>query len=69
MAGIYIGGTERARTEHGIAASGYSTHSVTTIYALAVNDYVELKVYQSSGAALDVVSTGGLSEFGMVRIA
>lgn len=44
--------------------------NVTTIYDLAVNDYVELIVLQSSGSALNVVSTGNYSpEFMMVRVA
>ena len=38
-----------------------------TLYELAVNDYVELVVYQSSGGALNVVSSGNHSpEFMMV---
>lgn len=32
----------------------YPSFSITTLYTLAVADYVELFVYQSSGAALDV---------------
>jgi hypothetical protein len=42
----------------------------TTIYDLAVNDYLELAVYQDSGGLLDIVSSANWSpEFMMSRIA
>jgi len=42
---------------------------VTTLYDLAINDYVEILVYQNSGATLDVVADGNYSpEFMMVRV-
>jgi hypothetical protein len=44
--------------------------SLCTIYDLAVNDFVELQVAQSSGGALNVASTSARSpEFAMVRTA
>lgn len=40
-----------------------------TVYRLAVNDYVELMVYQDSGGALNVNSAGNYSpEFSMLRL-
>lgn len=42
---------------------------VTAIYSLAVNDYVEVKVNQASGGALNVTATTGRSPiFSMVRV-
>lgn len=42
----------------------------TTIYQLAVNDYVQVLVQQNSGANLNVLANGNFSpEFSMVRIA
>jgi len=44
--------------------------NVSTLYLLAVNDYVELLAFQSSGGALNVLSTANISpEFSMVRVA
>lgn len=44
--------------------------NVTRLYTLAVNDYVEAVVLQTSGAALPVQATGNYSpEFMMVRVA
>lgn len=46
------------------------TMSVSTLYQLAVNDYVELTVNQNSGAGVNINSTGNYSpEFMMVRVA
>ena len=43
--------------------------ALATIYNLAVNDYVETQVYQSSGSSLNVSSSGQYSpEFTMQRI-
>lgn len=43
--------------------------SVSSLYQLAVNDYVEMFAYQDSGGALNLNSTAALgSEFGMVRV-
>jgi hypothetical protein len=42
----------------------------TTIYDLAVNDYVEVQAWQDSGGALNVSAAGNYSpEFMMVRVA
>jgi hypothetical protein len=51
--------------------AGINTHqSVTTLYDLAVNDYVEAVVIQTSGGSLNVNSTANYSpEFMMARIA
>jgi hypothetical protein len=50
-------------------AFAFSVPPVTTMYTLAVGDYVEIVVTQSSGGALDVISSGNISpEFSMVRI-
>lgn len=44
--------------------------NASVIYDLAVNDYIEVNVYQDSGGALNVTSAANFSpEFGMVRIA
>ncbi len=44
--------------------------TVSTLYAMAVNDYVEVRVFQDSGGALNVNSTGNWTpEFMMVRVA
>ena len=52
------------------AASDNHALQVSCAYALALNDYVELVVQQSSGGALNVNSTGNYSpEFSMVRVA
>jgi hypothetical protein len=42
---------------------------ITTLYALAVNDYVELFAFQSSGGALNIAATAFTSpEFMMARV-
>lgn len=46
--------------------AGTLSHCVSTEYALAINDFVELRAYQNSGAALNVSSSGNYSpEFSM----
>lgn len=46
-----------------------STISLSTVYSLAINDYVQTFVYQTSGGALNVAAAGNFTpEFGMVRI-
>ena len=53
-----------------VGSTNVCTIQVTALYALAVNDYVELKVYQDSGGALNVLASGNFSpEFMMVRVA
>ncbi len=43
--------------------------SVPAIYELSVNDYVELRVFQNSGGALNVVASGNISpEFSMMKV-
>ena len=43
--------------------------TVCTTYDLALNDYVELRVFQDSGGALNVNASGNYSpEFGMERV-
>lgn len=55
---------------HATADATENTLVVTTLYDLAVNDYVELFVHQSSGGALNVSAAGNMSpEFSMVRVA
>ncbi len=52
-----------------VNASSYCKQVVTTIYDLAVNDYVELYVMQTSGSPLLVVAAPPYSpEFMMVRV-
>src|SRR6266540_1593217 len=60
-----------AIVEQDITSTGAVVHrmSVSTVYQLAVNDYVELRATQSSGGNLNVNSTGNHSpEFWMARI-
>jgi hypothetical protein len=53
-----------------IGASDDHNLSVTTLYSLAVNDYVELMAFQTSGAGLNVLASGNFSpEFGMAWVA
>lgn len=43
--------------------------SITSIYSLSLNDYVELVAFQDSGGALNVSSSGNISpEFSMIRV-
>jgi hypothetical protein len=68
---ILLNGTTEIDSVNVPAAGGAAdTHlSVSTIYQLAVNDYVELAVRQTSGVTLNVLQVGNVSpEFGMVRV-
>ena len=69
--GIYLGGATyigRVDTTSSIAEHE-EIQSVSTIYDLAVDDFVEVRVYQTSGQALEVKSTSAQSpEFMMHRI-
>jgi hypothetical protein len=57
----------RARIDQ-IDASFTSQH-VGVLIDMAVNDYVQLQVYQSSGGAIDVKgSVGDFTHFGMIRM-
>jgi hypothetical protein len=50
-------------------AFAFAMPPLATIYDLAVGDYVELVVVQSTGGALDAISTANyFPEFGMTRI-
>lgn len=50
-------------------ATDYRGMNLTTLYALAVNDYVEVRVSQSSGGSRNINSMGNYSpEFMMVRV-
>ena len=73
--GIRLNGTasDPATTLANVQVNGIATNNsdmaVATGYQLAVNDYVELVVRQTSGGSLDVQSVGNHSpEFGMVRV-
>lgn len=69
---IYLNGTTYIAMLRGLAgSSSLMTHlSIATIYELAVNEYVELQVYQSSGGALNATYTANQSpEFAMARLA
>lgn len=51
-------------------AAVLAQQSLTTLYAMAVNDYVELVAFQNSGSTVNVNSTTNFSpEFMMVRVA
>lgn len=56
-----------------VMAGGSAEHSrlaITTFYDLAVNDFVELRVFQASGGSININSTGNYSpEFWMSRLA
>ena len=50
-------------------SSGIRRLTVSTIYELAINDYVEVIAYQTSGTSIEVVSEGNRSpEFMMVKV-
>lgn len=49
MTMIYVNGAEVRRAEEDINASGFPVVPVSDIMNLAVNDYIELYVYQTSG--------------------
>lgn len=64
------GVTTIAREDTLAGTGGPGGQSISTLYDLAVNDYVETVVYQTSGAGLNVNATGNFSpEFMMVRVA
>lgn len=57
-----------AMTTSGLAAAA-SRHSVSTIYQLAVNDYVEIVAFQDSGGALLTEQNANIDpEFSMIRL-
>jgi hypothetical protein len=68
---IRLGGVDYIATQnnHGPNGADTLTMSVTTQYELAVGDYVELMVYQTSGGALNVLAGAKYSpEFSMMRV-
>lgn len=67
---LFLNGATNIAIVIGPPSSGNVTYQhVSTVYDLAVNDYVEIIVQQDSGGALNVVASGNASpEFGMVRV-
>ena len=67
---ILLNGSIKTARELRTPLSGSTiVFTISTVYDLAVNDYVELQVYQSSGGALNVNVAGNHSpEFSMVRV-
>ncbi len=68
---ILLNGTTTIAVESRNAVNGTNTSiTISTDYDLAVNDYVEVQAYQSSGGNLNVISAGNYTpEFSMHRIA
>ncbi len=63
------GSTDIALHQQGNTGADYDALAISTLYELAVNEYVELMVLQKSGGNLDVVAGGGFSpEFMMVKV-
>lgn len=61
--------TTIAKTQEAAAGSDTRALSISTLYALAVNDFVELRAFQSTGAGLNIQSSGNYTpEFWMVRV-
>lgn len=52
------------------AAGAFISHPLSTQYKLAVNDYVQVVVFQASGGNLNILAPGSgyTPEFGMTRI-
>jgi hypothetical protein len=66
---LRLNGTTKIATKR-FAAFEESENDITTLYDLAVNDYVEVRVRQETGGALNVTVTDAYSpEFMMVRVA
>lgn len=67
---LNAGLTSIARVRGAAGGIGPCNQLVTRQYALVVNDYVQLQVFQTSGGALNVTLSGNHSpEFSMVRVA
>lgn len=63
------GATRIAETESRVTTGGTVSQTITTIYDLAVDDFVEVGVFQGSGVELDVLAASNHSpEFMMARI-
>jgi hypothetical protein len=52
------GATVLARDDKTVSSSGDSSHSVSTAWRMVVGDYVEMRVLQASGGALNVQASG-----------
>lgn len=67
---IYLNGTTGIAIQKIPAVSGTdSAVNISTVYDLAVNDYVELVAFQNSGGSLNVQAVGNISpEFAMVQL-
>lgn len=71
--GAYLrvnGGTFVGIAQHPPSNTGVDVVIVTTLWEMAVNDYVELLAFQSSGGNLNVNASASYSpEFSMVKVA
>lgn len=66
---IRLNGTTDIGRQAYLSPGSATRFCITTIYDLALNDYIELVVWQNSGGNLDVVAAGNRSpEFSMQRI-
>lgn len=66
----FNGTTTIAKTQEAAAGSDTRALTISTLYQLATNDYVELRAFQSTGAGLNIQSSGNYTpEFWMVRVA
>lgn len=66
---IRLNGTTYLASNLSIASSAINEIAISTGYSLSATDYVELLVYQNSGAARNVNSVGNYSpEFGMTYL-
>jgi hypothetical protein len=67
---LNVGATVIAAQQQPATTGTTTIVSLSTLYDLAVNDYVQLFGYQNSGGALNVAVSANYSpEFGMVRVA
>jgi hypothetical protein len=67
--GLFLNGTTGIAYVSVPGSATLSEQSISTLYDLAVNDYVEVSVYQTSGGALNVTASPNYSpEFMMGRI-
>lgn len=63
---IRLNGTTNIASDGKPASAASTRHAVPALYSLAVNDYVELLVFQDTGGALNVNATAAMSpEFAM----
>lgn len=70
VAQILLNGTTAIVTESGVPTSSNQFRlTATTVYSLALNDFVQLVAYQTSGGALNTEAGGNYSpEFMMIRL-